>query len=465
MNYYSYVVVQNIAVVQTYPNFPDVTICNLFPISDRQNFDDRYQSYLQTLDFLRSNQKSPEDFRTNDGFWYFLRSLIVYNVNTLDHRTDTQDYPNEDGFVLECRQNQWDLFNGVDCPLALEYDRPLQKCVRIQPVLNETALIKIMLFIDDFWSDVIDSFYSWTRMPMSTGVRVMVHAHGSKPDTKKSIFVEPGSDLTITVKQTNITRLLYPRGNCTNQRLMEPDRLDSYLYNQATCISLCRQRQIMQTCHCIDTFETFTDVELHAVNGTFCLNVTQFLSDLPLSNDSVVDDVWKLLRCWWNVNPVEEICDCPVSCFDINYDFVVSGARWPSAVYQLAFYERYLRGTTHYDAKFAAYETIEAERRPLNRSRTLKRIRDMKLIDDNFLQVTVVMNDRSVTTITDILAMSWDTMASNLGGALNLWLGISVLTAAEIVELLYSVIQILLNKKRTDVETTDNRQPNSEITR
>ena len=108
--------------------------------------------------------------------------------------------------------------------------------------------------------------------------------------------------------------------------------------------------------------------------------------------------------------------------------------------------------TTNYAAKFSAYETLMTERGQHSGADTLRRVRDLKLIEDNFLQVTVKMNERSVTTVTDILAMSWDTMASNLGGSLNLWLGISVLTAAEIIELFYSLIQILWSKTRKDVE-------------
>ena len=163
-----------------------------------------------------------KNFTINCKILDFFRSLIVYNVNTLDHRIGEEDYPNEDGFVVESFQYQWDLYNGVDCPLVSEYDRPSpEDASEFGPIEMTLPSSKTMLFVDDFWSDVIDSFYSWTRMPMSTGVRVMVHARGTKPDTKTSIFVPPGSDLTITVKQTNITRLSYPKGNCTNRRLME----------------------------------------------------------------------------------------------------------------------------------------------------------------------------------------------------------------------------------------------------
>ena len=452
VNYYSYVVIQNTAVVQTYPDFPDVTVCNLFPLSDRQNFDFRYRSYLQKLEVLRNYPRSPEKLRNDKDFWYYLRSLIIFNVNVIDHRINEDDNANEQGLIVECNANQWDLYKDLDCPLVVEYDRPLQRCVRIRPNLTDTALVKMLLFIDDFWSDVIDSFYSWTRIPMSTGVRVMVHAHGTKPDTKTSIFVAPGSDLTITVKQTNVTRLTCPRGNCTNQRLMETDGLGSYLYNQATCISLCRQHQVIQACQCIDSFEFFTEAQLQSVNGVFCLNVSQLLGDGPPSNDSVIDHVWDVLGCLWYLVPSEKICDCPVPCSEVNYEVSSSGARWPSSVYQLAFYDRYLRGITQFETKFSPYDTLKTEKSQHDAPDTLRRIRDLKLVEDNFLQVTVKMNYRSVTTITDILAMSWDTMASNLGGSLNLWLGISVLTAAEIIELFYSLIQILWEKTRANDE-------------
>ena len=454
-NYYNYDVVQNTADVQESPNFPDVTVCNLFPISDRKNFDVRYKGYLKKLDLLRSHRRSPKKFRCDSNFWSFLRSLIAYNVNTLDRHIGEGDDCNEDGFVVESSQYQWDLYKGSDCPFVMEFNRPLQKCVRFQASRNDTALIKMIFFVDDFWSDVVDSFYSWTRMPMSTGVRVMVHARGTKPDPKTSVFVAPGSDLTITVKQTNITRLSYPRGNCSNRRLMRSDPARSIPYNQAACLSLCRQRQVIQMCHCIDTFEFFSEAQLQSVNGTFCLNISHFLSDAPPPSDSVIDELWKVVKCVWYFDPVDDICDCPVECSNINYEFSLSESRWPSPVYQLAFYDRYLRRDNRYSSKFSAYETIRKDRRSLNCNDTLRRVRDLKLIEENFLQVTVKMNDKKVTAVADILVMSWDTMASNLGGSLNLWLGISVLTAAEIIELFYSLMQILLNRKRTDVQVPE----------
>lgn len=80
----------------------------------------------------------------------------------------------------------------------------------------------------------------------------------------------------------------------------------------------------------------------------------------------------------------------------------------------------------------------------------MRQLEALKLIEQNFVQVTVKMNRKRVELVTYVPTMCWDSLASGLGGSLNLWIGISILTAAEVIELLYSLLQIILNHKQTN---------------
>lgn len=82
VSYYGYVVIRAKEVVQTTPDFPEVTVCNLFPISHRRDFDERYSDYQRKLRLLLSS--APDEMRNGSAFWNYFRSLVSYGVNVLE---------------------------------------------------------------------------------------------------------------------------------------------------------------------------------------------------------------------------------------------------------------------------------------------------------------------------------------------------------------------------------------------
>lgn len=461
VSYYNYVVTRNKEVVQTTPDFPEVTFCNIFPASYWRDFDGRYSNYQRKLHLLRSS--APDEMREGNrsAFWAYFRSLVAFSVNVIEPRLKPGADVDEDGFLVECRQNMWDLYEVKgSCRLEPTLERPLQRCVHLRPSHRRTAIVKLILFIDDFWTEGVDAFYSWTRMPMSSGVRVMIHPSGVKPDARTAILISPGSDAIISVRQTNITRMNHPTGNCTERRFLNSAEQSNSDYSQATCTSLCRQQQTIDTCGCIDTFEYFTDLQLRSVNGTFCMNISDHLDRMTSvttggTNRTKHDSVWAILKCYWYYEPMEEKCNCPLPCTEVSYEYTLSSARWPSAIYQMSFYDRYIYTNPIYADKFSVYKSLKRQRSSANATEMLDMVRSLRLIEDNFLQVTIRMVDKTVTKVNDLLSISWDTMASNLGGCLNLWLGISVLTAAEVIELFYSLVRIVSRRKTTDTNGND----------
>lgn len=454
-NYYGFVVVRKSSVVQTLPNFPHVTICNLFPVEYDDEFEGKYEKYVKMLSLLDARMGSRSNDAERRDFEGFLHTLFSYGVNV-----DSPEPHNHSNnrFVIECLEYITDPYVSNACSLRMVKARPLQNCVLLQPTFANTTTVRIVLFLNDFWSESIDSFFSWTRIQMSTGVRIIVHPRGTKPDPKTKILLPSGSDTTINVRQSNITRL--SRDNkCTHR-----SHIDELLYTQPSCISICRQQQIIDECKCIDSFEYFTGNQLRSVHGTFCLNLTEIVegarrpsASAPNGSWTAVEEFWNTFICYWYLVPSEDACDCPAPCSEVRYDYDVSSSRWPNPVYQRAFYEKYLRSKSFFRDRFSVDEKLMMMMMKDNGNNVLEETRTLRLIEDNFLQVTVTMSDRSVSMITDILAMSWDTMASNLGGSLNLWLGISVLTAAEIIELFYSLLKIVFNKENENRPTTSQR--------
>jgi len=150
----------------------------------------------------------------------------------------------------------------------------------------------------------------------------------------------------------------------------------------------------------------------------------------------------------YTFTPDEDLCDCPVECFEIEYSYTSSAATWPNAYYELAFYNLYLRNDDRYNKKFAVYELIWNKTNGQGGVETLEQLANLDLIKNNFIQISIKMREKSTKVVKYSPAVTWDTIASNLGGSLNLWLGISVMTAAEIVELIYFLLKRSLAPQR-----------------
>jgi len=452
INYSNYGVTNTFLLVSSPPNFPDVTICNFVPIADEKQFYQLYDVFLKQVEFIR--KKAPDELKDNNEMWNFLKLIDTFNAN-IPFLQEFDSNAKIDDLIVASYFYEWDMFKRKDCDKVSVLSKPLQVCTTLAPN-SKAAAISAIVFINNLMPKLIDSYYNWIRVSLSSGVRVMIHPKGTKPDPYVAVYVPPGAGIAIDVKQSNITRLSHPYGSCTSRQQMDNEDENSPPYDQRMCLSLCRQRQVIKHCGCLDHFEFFTDVELRIANYTFCVNITQHLqnSEMYTEHGVFTEIFWRVLNCSLYFVPVQVICDCPVPCHQTQYDVTSSSSLWPNIHYNLAFYDVYIRNDDRYREKFMAYENIFNNSDGQSDAETIEELRKLKLIEENFLQVTVKMNMRQVQLVKDIPAVSWNTLISNLGGSFNLWLGVSIMTAAEIIELIYSLVKIAMTGKENKYQDT-----------
>src|SRR6218665_162369 len=452
INYGNNGVTNTFLLVSTPPNFPDVTICNFFPIADEKQFYQLYDIFVKQVEFIR--KEAPDELKDNNEIWNFLKLIDTFNTN-IPFLQEFGNNAEPEDFIVASYCYEWDLFNRKDCDKISVFSRPLQVCTTFKPN-SEAAAITAVIFINDLMPKLINSYYNWIREPLSSGVKVMIHPRGTKPDYNVAVYVPPGSAIIIDVKQNNRTRLPHPYGSCSDRQQIDNEEENSPSYDQHLCISLCRQRQVIKHCGCLDNFEFFTDAEFQMGNYTFCVNVTKLLENPQMYTEygGFTNLLWKVLNCSWYFVPTEDTCDCPVPCYETQYDVTSSSAHWPNIHYYLAFYDIYIRNDDRYREKFMAYEKVLNNSNGQSDAETIEELRKLKLIEENFLQVTVKMNMRQVQLVKDIPLVSWNTLISNLGGSLNLWLGVSIMTAAEIIELIYFLIKIAMTRKENKYQDT-----------
>lgn len=60
--------------------------------------------------------------------------------------------------------------------------------------------------------------------------------------------------------------------------------------------------------------------------------------------------------------------------------------------------------------------------------------------ESNYVSLVIFFNDMSYQMFTDIPAYDWPKLVSDIGGQMGLWLGLSVITSIEILELLFDTL-------------------------
>lgn len=437
IRYYSCAVIRNSFDRQTKPNFPEVTVCNLNPYDSFENFAETYEEYVEKVEILLTAHNV--SVQADDQFFEELLSKRSYIVNnpTFSPRPYT---PSMDTFVTTCNWYTWDwtVDNQPVCldTILVTWHPQYYKCYTFQPNSDSVKGLVAVFYVHNFPPTPLEIFQIFLGQSMSAGVRLIVHTRGTQPFLQKGISISPGVEATITLVQTNITRLEAPYGNCTKQRFLTARQIN--IYTSSVCLSLCRQRQFIDICGCLVSYEALTLVDLERAHYSFCSNLTE-------ANETYYSEPDRLLQkatCDNNTFPHNNICDCRISCDETQYDWTVSQLRWPHKPRQLPFYQKYIRSSPNiYRNRFDRYGELLREYTAGNLSTdaVMDTLEQTGLIEKNFLQLNVYFDTEIVHMQEDTAATTWETLMSNIGGALNLWLGVTVLFAAELIELTYDL--------------------------
>jgi hypothetical protein len=175
------------------------------------------------------------------------------------------------------------------------------------------------------------------------------------------------------------------------------------VYKRDICIDLILQNYVYENCGCVSSvFLNFFDFPYCSViERVNCqrISVINFTSQSILKKESV---------------------NCPLECDSMEFKWNIMQASFPSDNYR-----RYLKRNP----------TV------LKRFPNLTELSD-DLIDSSVVAVKIYFNDMKYTRIVEKSAMNTLTFISNIGGILGLFLGLSLLSLVEIIELFLQIILI-----------------------
>jgi len=292
----------------------------------------------------------------------------------------------------------------------------------------------------------------------SEGFRVVVHP----PDTQPFLFAEgydvpPGYSASLGVRPRRNIRVGPPHGNCSWTNPFDSadhdvgDGSDSgdgvggrrqlgRRYRGITCQKMCLQSHVVAECHCYDSSlpllpnltadrikpcrrnDEFSDSCMHSATDD-CLAALMAMFERIQCARRTRDQVTR------NTTMMQE-CRCHPPCDEFLYDVSYSLSKWPAsgyegdAAYMDIFYVEMFRERF---ANTSKNESIWDYFRDENRYSTLK----------DFARLNVYIADSNVVVTQETADYDANQLVSDIGGQLGIWVGISVITLSEVVELGY----------------------------
>ena len=259
----------------------------------------------------------------------------------------------------------------------------------------------------------------------------------------------------------------YGGSDCTTAKYLPGSAKELYTYD--ACLDTCVQQKIVDECKCVSQFVQYTEEQFVEGNRTLCGNQSLLVSRANYMNSKWIDELmcsFIILVDSYVLNPAGCENKCFFPCNENIYDTTVSSTHWPHLSYHLSFYKQYVERCAcnetncdetkyRYGKKFKEYKTLWNTFYPNNgdddadqptKDNVTQRLQQLSLIEDNFLQINFVIDKNKPFSLVDKKFYTYDVMISSVGGCLSLWLGITVMTAVEFVEFVYSMV--LLCKKK-----------------
>ena len=261
------------------------------------------------------------------------------------------------------------------------------------------------------------------QSPLSTTSGLIVYIHNKTytlTEEDDAIQIKPGTEASIAVETTSVKKLSDPYSDCfeseeksmakvSNTTLIKNTVNLTRYYTQQYCLQLCYQEFLMDFCDCYDhTLPNFTPA-----NYSTC----------PKFIDSLYNCQYLIKKLFYNGKNDEHCLKrCPKECEYMTYSTTVSYLQFPTNSY-------------------------------LDIMKLLKRNGKIDSATESLLALNVFYESSSFKKITENPAIETTIFATNIGGTIGLFLGVSALVMVEFleffIEIAFSFCTKITNKNKS----------------
>ncbi|RMZ95146.1 acid-sensing ion channel 5 [Brachionus plicatilis] len=412
--YLKYDVVTTIRVVEKdFLPFPAVTVCNTNPFVTEAAFE-QVQSLLKANNLTNFTKPTLFDQILSENY----TSLFLnYNMLRLFGATYLKSLFNDQKksfaipfsnivtqLSMPCDQNDWigyfDSFFGYCYRFNSEKSR-------IKRSFHTGKYNGLMLEIHVGIPD------SRQLLTLSTGAHIFINDNPIRPLVAQGLDLASGSYTNIVIKRTTNKQMARPYSECVNN-LGSIDSFDSeyyrkvlrsnLTYRQVDCFCAYIQSEVYKKCKCDDIASNIV-----SENGNTCDTVEELLCSAQTYQEITASEYKSRIKN-----------ECPLECDTVRYDTMKSESRYPSASY--------------------AKELAKTDRVKLlfdNRSNV-----SLEEFRESILAVNIYYESLKQTEITESASVTLDALIADIGGIHGLFLGISILSFAEIIDLIIMIRSI-----------------------
>ena len=425
-DFYTYPSYISTKIIQEIPTqFPAISICNMKSVNKT-----RSQSYLDSLNLTKFDSKvGVPPLVTVISLDYQIRTAIVNDLNLTETKRKAIGFELKD-MLISC------YFNNELCNLndfTYIYDSRYGNCYTFNKGVFDngtTREIKTVSLTGPLYGLILELFLGDpkvdTYLESSDGILVSIHNQSSVPFTKgDKIKVAAGSETDLIVNRNFISKIEAPHGDCLKDTSKESKSSSFYFdylvrklgveYSQETCFGLCVQKKIMDTCNCSNTW-----MPVFNTSTRFCLN---YIPELKCRNN-VLSSFSK------STAPEECKKACPYECDSIDYDISTYRALYPTDYYTNILYDYLINN------------------RKINVS--------LDNIGKSVVKVNIYYKSMEYLSTQQMISISTEDFFSNIGGTLGLYIGISILSLIEVVELGFNLMLVLISSIKSKKQISQN---------
>ncbi|XP_078380361.1 epithelial sodium channel subunit alpha-like [Oculina patagonica] len=269
-------------------------------------------------------------------------------------------------------------------------------------ITGPTGGLKLNLFIEQ--SQYIP------ELSDTAGARVVIHDQGQIPfPNNEGYSVLPSRSTAFGIRRSLIERAdPFGNGSCVSDEDLNTDNI--YVkkygasYSRQTCLNSCHADKQIEDCGCAEgQFPSEAEIcNLRNSTTAKCLEKIQL----------------KLLT---GVLDCEK--HCPTPCKEVQFVSTLSMGHWPASGYESILESRVKENTVYANELYSGY-----------------------YLSENLVQVKIYYEQLNYEKVSERLAYEGVNLVADIGGQLGLWIGISVLTCCEFLELAMMIIQTLVDR-------------------
>jgi hypothetical protein len=397
INFLEFKVLIRYEVIQDYEyfEFPAVTICNINPLSDIDN-----QTKLDSLySFLQKSTKIPSNtFLVQNNKSICAKTDLRKMTNIVSNDPNFHSYGMSlDRMLISCYYN--------DKPCNIERDFMALKtgmygtCYSFNKkekphIMRRTGLkngLQLEIFLGE---NEIQPCFQTNR-----GLIITIDNKTSKPiPGEEGQRAHPGHTTNFILSHTDYNKLNSPYSNCIldNLKLGQGEWIDITIKEEETYT----QKYCMLNCA----------KDFNKKNRTkYCVSI----NDTSLECQTNID----------NLSNYYPFCSefCPMMCKNSWFDIVPSSSAFPSLNYA-----NHLISNSKFVDKFTFSKNIPYER-----------------MRENILSVNIYFSSANKHIFNELPETDFSMLLSNLGGQLGLFLGVSLLSIFEVLDIIFLLIQAL----------------------